>query len=306
VSETQLFQIVRRQLKGVEAFRHAPPSWLQPQHLDMVEVGHHSFQRSRYRFERARERKGCMGLGGTLIMLSVFRFPVPLVHGTFVARPQRFLVAVRTTKGAHITAYCANPGSFRNCCTPGAPILLWRSGDKARKRRYTWRAIKINGTWVGTDTHLTNRLVEKCLRRELLVPFRDWRLVQNEPRIESGRRLDFLLKARNRLCFVEAKSATVAQDDCAQFPDSRTDRTIAHLTDLVAQARAGHRAVLLLVSQRGDVRQININLDSDRRMAFGLHEALSSGVEMIGVKYPVTVHGFGAPQIIPVSYPQLS
>lgn len=35
VSENQLFQIMRRQLKGLDVFQHARPTWLEPQHLDV-------------------------------------------------------------------------------------------------------------------------------------------------------------------------------------------------------------------------------------------------------------------------------
>jgi hypothetical protein len=35
VSENQLFQLVRRQLKGIDVIQHARPTWLEPQHLDI-------------------------------------------------------------------------------------------------------------------------------------------------------------------------------------------------------------------------------------------------------------------------------
>jgi hypothetical protein len=41
ITENQLFQILRRRLKGVEIIQHARPTWLEPQHLDVwiPEVG---------------------------------------------------------------------------------------------------------------------------------------------------------------------------------------------------------------------------------------------------------------------------
>lgn len=35
VSENQLFQLMRRQLKGIDVIQHARPTWLEPQHLDI-------------------------------------------------------------------------------------------------------------------------------------------------------------------------------------------------------------------------------------------------------------------------------
>jgi len=74
-------------------------------------------------------------------------------------------------------AYCANPGSMNGCLQTGSEVLLWDSGDDKRKRRYTWRAIKLKSVWVGTDTHLANHLVAELVHRhvwrQLLFPVSD-------------------------------------------------------------------------------------------------------------------------------------
>lgn len=233
-------------------------------------------------------------------MTIFFPFPTPTVKGTFIARPQRFLINASFADGSLTVAYCANPGSFRSCLTAGRPILLWRSPDPNRKRQHTWLAIKLTRTWIGTDTHLANKLVEKTLINGLIKSIKNYKFEQREPRQSDGRRLDFLLKKGNRKCYVEVKSATIADGLKAQFPDSISVRACAHLDELTACATAGHRAILIFLVQRDDVHAVHINRARDLIFTESYKRALLAGVEVIGIKHRVTPRGFGPPQIIPV------
>lgn len=230
-----------------------------------------------------------------------FPFPKPVVTGTFVARPQRFLINATLDNGSHITAYCANSGSFEPEIKLGCPVLLWTSPDPLRKRRHTWRAVKLAQTWIGTDTHLSNRLVEKALVENRLPALRGFALEQREPRGMHGRRLDFLLTKRGRRCYVEVKSAMVAVGLTAQFPDSRSERACAHLAEMSALAVRGTQAILIFLIQRDDVRELRINrkFDPDFTEAYDL--ARQSGVEIVAVRHSVTKRGFGPPVTIPIT-----
>src|SRR5258708_5849838 len=113
-----------------------------------------------------------------------FSFPQPQVRGTFFSRPQRFLVEVGLPGGPRVIAYCANPGSFRECFKKGSAIFLWDSCDPRRKRQYTWRAIKLAQTWIGTDTHLANQLIEASLRANLLHGLEGFSVFKKEPKMK--------------------------------------------------------------------------------------------------------------------------
>jgi sugar fermentation stimulation protein A len=229
-----------------------------------------------------------------------FSFPQPQVRGTFFSRPQRFLVEAGLPDGSRVIAYCANPGSFRECFKKGSAIFLWDSCDPRRKRRYTWRAIKLGQTWIGTDTHLANQLIEASLRASLLHGLEGFSVFKKEPKMKGGGRLDFQLKRGSEQCFIEVKSATVVTKRTAQFPDSRSPRAIAHLKILTREARSGRRAVLLFLIQRGDVTGLRINRafapDFDR----AYDAALRAGVEVMAVKHFVTPAGVGPPSIISI------
>jgi sugar fermentation stimulation protein A len=224
-----------------------------------------------------------------------------MLRGTFLARIQRFLVEVRLEDGTKTVVYCANPGSFKGCLKPGSPILLWDSQDATRKKRYTWRAIKLGRHWVGTDTHLANQLVEKALLENCLPGIEGYEIIAKEPREKKGSRLDFHLSGSQGHCFLEVKSATVVSGTCALYPSSKTLRTLSQLKLLANKAKAGHRTILLFLVQRGDVDSFAFNRDCDPTLTRAFDLALAAGVEVLAVKHTVTQCGFSPPVLLPGS-----
>ncbi len=95
-------------------------------------------------------------------------FPAPQHAATFLHRKQRFLASMELADGSQELVYCANSGAMAGALSSGSRALIWDSGDTTRKRRFTWRAIETGGLWVGTDTHLSNRIVEEALRLGLI------------------------------------------------------------------------------------------------------------------------------------------
>jgi len=226
-------------------------------------------------------------------------FPKPQRDAIFLGRPQRFLAKMAFRNGTETVAYCANPGSFNGCLETGSDALLWDSQDPERKRRYTWRAIKLDGVWIGTDTHLANRLVEQLLRQRLLPPLKAYEISKCEPLVRPGLRVDFLLTGPQGTCFLEVKSATVVENGLARFPDSITPRGLRHLQGLTRMAKAGHRTVLLFVVQRGDADTFAV---SSHYPAFNkaFKKALAAGVEIIACAVEVSPEGFCKPRLLPV------
>jgi sugar fermentation stimulation protein A len=218
-----------------------------------------------------------------------------MLRGTFLARPQRFLVEALLEDGKKTVVYCANPGSFTGCLKQGSPILLWDSQDPTRKKRYTWRAIKLGRHWVGTDTHLANPLVEKALLDNSLPGLKGYQIIAKEPREKLGTRLDFHLSGPKGECFLEVKSATVVKGNCALYPSSKTLRTLPQLKLLTKKVKAGHRAVLLFLVQRGDVESFAFNRACDPVLTYAFDRALAVGVEVLAVKHNVSLNGFSTP-----------
>lgn len=177
--------------------------------------------------------------------------------------------------------------------------MLRDSQSATRRRRYTWLAIKLGRHWVGTDTHLANRLVEKALLENCLPGIKGYGIMAKEPREKTGSRLDFHLSGAKGHCYLEVKSATVVSRTCARYPGSNTLRTLAQLKLLANKAKAGHRAVLLFLIQRGDVDGFYFDRAYDAVLTRALDRALAAGVEVMAVKHHVTQRGLSEPIKIP-------
>jgi sugar fermentation stimulation protein A len=80
---------------------------------------------------------------------------------------------------------------------------------------------------------------------------------------------------------VEVKSVTLKREAIAEFPDAVTVRGAKHLAELADQVRAGHRAVMLYVMQRGDADVFAIAADIDPAYGAALHAAMDAGVEAL-------------------------
>lgn len=189
---------------------------------------------------------------------------------------------------------------MNGCLKSGSPALLWDSADSKRKRPYTLRAVKLKDVWIGTDTHLSNRLAEEALRNDLLPVLDGYTIQSKEHSLGQGQRIDFLLRSTKGDCFLEVKSATVIENNIARYPDSETPRGVKHLQCLTKMAQAGHRAVLLYVIQRGDVVAFSVNHNHSSAYSSAFNKAKDSGVEVFALAVNVQAKGFSNPRLVPV------
>jgi len=229
-----------------------------------------------------------------------YPFPSKQPSAFFLGRPQRFLASVRFGSGAKFMAYCANPGSFNNCFRVGSPAILSTGAGLGRKLAYTLCAVKSGRTWVGANTHLANALVEQSIRMECISGLEGYSILVKEPVTHLGHRLDFLLVSGEAHYYLEVKSATVAFNGIAQFPDSKTPRAIKHLNELRRLVERGQKAALLFLIQRSDVSELKINRGYDYDFDKAYDKARTAGVEVRAIKHKVLPAGFGPPMEIPV------
>ncbi len=227
-----------------------------------------------------------------------FPFPQPQQKATFIKRSQRFLVRMKLADEIEEIAYCPNPGAMTGCLIEGSQALLWDSADPKRKRRYTWRAVMLEGLWIGTDTHLSNRIVESALRQKLVPGLETYTTVSREKLVEKGFRVDFYLSGLQGDCLVEVKSANIVEDGVARYPDSITPRGVKHLQFLKHQVRSGQRAVLIYLVQRADAQSFEVTQLFGKAYSEAFHEAVASGVEVMALAVSVCPNGFGRPRML--------
>jgi sugar fermentation stimulation protein A len=225
-------------------------------------------------------------------------FAADLIEARLIRRYKRFLSEMELADGTRVTAHCPNPGSMMGLAEPGSRCWLSHHAGGTRKLSYGWELVEARGTLVGINTGRANAIVAEalCAGRIPGLPFD---VVEREVKVGAKSRLDFrLADDRGRFTYVEVKSVTLSrQPGLAEFPDAKTARGAKHLIELAELIRAGHRAVLLFLVQRGDCGRLAAAADIDPAYAAGLAAAQKQGVEVIGLTTRVS------PQAIEIDRP---
>jgi sugar fermentation stimulation protein A len=215
------------------------------------------------------------------------KLPAPLIEGTLVRRYQRFLADVELESGALVTAHTPNTGSMKQCAVPGHRVLISESDNPARKLRYTLELIRVDGHWVDTHTHRTNRVVEEALRKGWIPELAGY-TVTPEYRFNDSR-LDFLLEKEEARVLVEVKNVTLCDaPGVARFPDAVTVRGQKHLRELCRGRREGCRAVIFFLVQRGEATAFSPADAIDPEYGRLLREVSRQGVEILAYRSMVS------------------
>ena len=214
-------------------------------------------------------------------MYSGYELP-HLIKGKLVKRYKRFLADIELSTGEVVTAHCPNSGSMKGCAQPGAEAWISQSDNPKRKLKYTWELTRIDGTFIGINTLVPNRLVKASVENDVIPELSGYSQVRSEVKTSEHTRLDLMLQDSNgRQCFVEIKNCTLVENRVARFPDAVTTRGQKHIQELVDLAAKGHRAVLFFLVQRTDADAFTPAADIDLEYSKKLMQAGLQGVEII-------------------------
>ncbi|RFC62436.1 DNA/RNA nuclease SfsA [Fulvimarina endophytica] len=230
-------------------------------------------------------------------------FSSPLLPARLLQRYKRFLadVVIEET-GEEVTVHCPNPGAMMGLKAPGSRVWLSRSPNKARKLPMTLEVVEADGTLVGINTGLPNRLAEEALAAGLVPELRGIGPLRREVKYGLNSRIDLLGEEDGgRPVYVEVKNVhLMRRAGLAEFPDCVTTRGAKHLRELSDQVDAGARAVMLYVVQRADCDEIGFAVDLDPAYAAAFAEARARGVEAYGVRCDITLKAITPVVPIPV------
>ncbi|MGY8998991.1 MAG: DNA/RNA nuclease SfsA [Rhodospirillales bacterium] len=214
------------------------------------------------------------------------KFLDPLIRGTLIKRYKRFLTDVKLENGEIVVAHCANPGSMLNLQEQGAAVWLSPARNPDRKLKYTWELIQIEGSLVGLNTNLPNKIVEEAIKKGGVPELAGYESLRREVNYGKNSRIDILLEGSSiPTCYVEIKSVTLNRPESgqrlAEFPDSVSARGTKHLQELSDQVADGKRAVMFYLVQREDCDQFAVAADIDPTYAAALSAAVAAGVEVL-------------------------
>jgi sugar fermentation stimulation protein A len=207
-------------------------------------------------------------------------FENELISGLFVKRYKRFFVDVIIDKKI-VTAHCPNTGSMQGLLIKNNKVWLTKSNDPKRKLKYTLQIIESNGSKVGINTHLTNKIVLDALKNNKIKNFKAIE-IKTEVKFGDNTRFDFLITESNSKKFIEVKNVTLSRTDkLAEFPDAVTSRGAKHIDELIKAKIKGYDVYLMFVIQRDDCDQFSIARDIDPKYADLLSDAIKKKLNIL-------------------------
>ena len=215
------------------------------------------------------------------------KLPAPLFSGRLLRRYQRFFAEVELDDGRIVTAHTPNTGSMLQCAVPGHRVLISAAANPLRKLPWTLELIDVNGSWVDTHTHRTNRVVEEGLHAGAIAELCGYEVSAEVPYHDS--RIDFLLKRGGEAVLVEVKNVTLcSSSNVASFPDAVTVRGQKHLRELARARAEGYRAVIFFLVQRSEATAFTPADNIDPFYGQLLREVTTAGVEALAYRSVVT------------------
>jgi len=236
-------------------------------------------------------------------MISV-SFGAPLLAGSLIQRSKRFFVDARLDDGRVVTAHTANTGAMTGLLDVGNRVLLTHEPKPTRTLDYSLQAIHARGAWVGVNTLLPNRLVERAICAGAILELDPDATIRREVPYDDGGRADLLVDdGAGPPVFVEVKSVTLkGANDRALFPDAPSERGLRHLHQLTRVVERGGRAALVLLVQRDDCVEVAPAAHVHPAYARAFVEAYEAGVRIIGLKARVTDEGVALDERIPIAF----
>lgn len=234
-------------------------------------------------------------------------FKNALVPATLIKRYKRFLFDAELESGELITGSCPNTGSMLGLTDPGSRIWLSLHDSPTRKYKHALELVEADGTTVGINTGLPNRIVEEAISAGLVEPLNGYADMKREQKYGRNSRIDILLQDPERPpAYVEVKNVHFMRTGgLAEFPDSPTSRGAKHLDELGDMVEAGNRAVMVYLVQRADCERLKICRDLDSNYGKAFDRAIACGVEALAMRCHITPQEIRFDRLIPVEEPGL-
>ncbi len=213
------------------------------------------------------------------------KFKTPLLQGTILRRYRRSLADVRLANGKVVTVHSPGLGPMTGAYKPGSPVFVSDSQDASRKHGMTWELISIDGTLIGINPVVARKVFQESIEEGLFPSLSSYQ-IQRETRYGLNRKADLILQGMENNCFINVYSVSWVENGDAFFPDTPGDRLSDQIRSLLDVAVNGHRAMVLVLVQRGDAKRLRLAGETPTLEA--IREAQSGGVELLAYNAYIT------------------
>jgi sugar fermentation stimulation protein A len=189
---------------------------------------------------------------------------------------------------------------------PGSVVWLSESDSPTRKYRHTWEMVEADlgkgPILVGINTGHPNKLVAEAIGARRVRALAGYPELHREVNYGRNSRIDILLQCATKgLCYVEVKNVHMSRrHGLAEFPDSVTERGTKHLAEMSDMVRAGHRAVMVYLVQRGEATKLAFARDVDPSYGLAFDQARAAGVEAIALRCRMSTEEIVVDRAIPI------
>ena len=208
-------------------------------------------------------------------------FEDKLITGLFIKRYKRFFVDIKVGNKI-VTAHCPNTGSMLGLLKKNNKVWLTKSDNPKRKLKYTLQIIEDQGSKVGINTHITNKIALDALKCSLIEKFKDLETIKPEVNFGLNSRFDFLITEGKKKSFIEVKNVTLSRKKgVAEFPDAITSRGLKHIEELLKASQKGYEIYLLFLIQRDDCNKFELAKDIDPKYCELLIKAVKKNLNIL-------------------------
>ena len=185
-------------------------------------------------------------------------------------------------------------------------MWLSESDSPTRKYRHTWEMVEADlgkgPMLVGINTGHPNKLVAEAISERRVRALVGYPELRREVNYGRNSRIDILLQCATKgLCYVEVKNVHMSRrHGLAEFPDSVTERGTKHLAEMSDMVRAGHRAVMVYLVQRGEATKLAFARDVDPSYGLAFDQARAAGVEAIALRCRMSTEEIAVDRTIPI------
>ena len=193
--------------------------------------------------------------------------------------------------GRQVQVHISNSGRLEELLRPENPMLLAPAPvGTDRNTAYDLVLVEAGGVLVSADARVPNALLQEAIEGGRIPQFAGYDTLRREAPLGNSR-IDLLLSGPAGLCYIEAKSVTLVENQVGLFPDAPSQRGRKHLSSLVEAVRQGHRAAAVFVIQRPDARAFSPNKGADAEFCRVLARAVQHGVEAYAFRCEVDRRG---------------